>query len=237
VDGAIDIAHAEGNNHFALMDRLVQLGGKGHGLHQKSNAQTGGYRSNKAVGELNVSSGMLKSSSLGRIGKITVSGKHGKLEKDLSHIGCDLRVDADAKKIVATMWFTKGKQKASLRTCLSHVKNMMVGVTTKYQKSLRLVYAHFPINFTITENGKGCEIRNFLGEKNVRRIKMLGDCVVSKSADVKDEIFIEGTNIDFVGRSAALISQSALAKNKDIRKFLDGIYVSASGEKDNMSLK
>ena len=26
---------AEANNHFVLMDRLVQLGGRGHGLHQK----------------------------------------------------------------------------------------------------------------------------------------------------------------------------------------------------------
>lgn len=29
------VAHAEANNHFVLMDRLVQLGGRGHGLHQK----------------------------------------------------------------------------------------------------------------------------------------------------------------------------------------------------------
>jgi len=71
------VAHAEAYNHFALMDRLVQLGGKGHGLHQKNKAQAGGYTSTKLVGELSVSSGMLKSSSLGRIGKITVQGLPG----------------------------------------------------------------------------------------------------------------------------------------------------------------
>ena len=32
-----------------------------------------------------------------------------------------------------------------------------------------------------------------------------------------------------VGRCAALIHQSCLAKNKDIRKFLDGIYVAEKG--------
>merc|ERR1712098_341095 len=103
----------------------------------------------------------------------------------------------------------------------------ITGVTEKFQKTLRLVYAHFPINFTIVENGKKCEIRNFLGEKVVRRIAMLGDTKVTKSADVKDQIEIEGIDIDLVGRSAALISQSCLVKRKDIRKFLDGIYVSA----------
>merc|ERR1712139_50159 len=96
---------------------------------------------------------------------------------------------------------------------------------------MRLVYAHFPINFTITDGGKKVEIRNFLGEKVVRRITMLGDTEVTKSADVKDQVEVEGIDIDLVGRSAALISQSCLVKRKDIRKFLDGIYVSARGVK------
>merc|ERR1712216_315092 len=156
-------------------------------------------------------------------------GGKTKLEKDLTHIGADLRVDGN--KVVATMWFTKGKAKASLRTCLSHVKNMMTGVTQKFQKSMRLVYSHFPINMTIVDNGKGCEIRNYLGEKNVRKIKVLGDSILTKSGDVKDEIFVEGSDIEHVGRSCALINQAALCRDKDIRKFLDGIYVSAAGIK------
>merc|ERR1712098_371584 len=104
------------------------------------------------------------------------------------------------------------------------------GVQNKYVKIMRLVYAHFPINFTVTNNGKSCEIRNFLGEKRVRKIDMLGDTIIGKSTDTKDEIFIEGIDIDLVGRSCALINQSCLVKNKDIRKFLDGIYVSQYGQ-------
>ncbi len=38
---------------------------------------------------------------------------------------------------------------------------------------MRLVYAHFPININIVEDGKVVEIRNFLGEKRVRVAKML----------------------------------------------------------------
>merc|ERR1711865_1335165 len=45
------VAHAEANDHFKLMDRLVQLGGKGHGLQQKDLAKT---RSAKNLGELPV---------------------------------------------------------------------------------------------------------------------------------------------------------------------------------------
>lgn len=72
------VAHAEANNHFALMDRLVQLGGRGHGLHQK-NQDLARSKSAKMIGELVVSAGMLKSSSLGRIGKVTVKGMPGPL--------------------------------------------------------------------------------------------------------------------------------------------------------------
>merc|ERR1711998_473931 len=103
------------------------------------------------------------------------------------------------------------------------------------EKHMRLVYAHFPINFTVTDGGKKCEIRNFLGEKIVRRITLLGDTKVKKSEETKDEIIVEGIDVGLVGRSAALINQSCLVKRKDIRKFLDGIYVSARGVKGRQS--
>jgi hypothetical protein len=65
------VAHAEANDHFGLMDRLVQLGGKGHGLQQQALEKT---KSMKNLGELPVSERMYKSSSLGRIGKVKVPG-------------------------------------------------------------------------------------------------------------------------------------------------------------------
>ena len=40
---------------------------------------------------------------------------------------------------------------------------------------------------------------------------------------------LQGNDIENVSRSTALIHQQCLVKNKDIRKFLDGIYVSESG--------
>eukprot|EP00747_Dinoflagellata_sp_TGD_P182285 gnl/TRDRNA2_/TRDRNA2_36477_c0_seq1.p1 gnl/TRDRNA2_/TRDRNA2_36477_c0~~gnl/TRDRNA2_/TRDRNA2_36477_c0_seq1.p1 ORF type:complete len:679 (+),score=156.42 gnl/TRDRNA2_/TRDRNA2_36477_c0_seq1:151-2187(+) len=67
------VAAAEANNHFVLMDRLVLLGGKGHGLHQRARG-VAESKSAKQLGEVNVSTQMLKSSSLGRIGKVKVGG-------------------------------------------------------------------------------------------------------------------------------------------------------------------
>lgn len=109
----------------------------------------------------------------------------------------------------------------------SHIQNMITGVTQGFRYKMRFVYAHFPINVNI--NGKDVEIRNFLGQKRVYHVKMRGDTEVTRSKDVKDQIVLVGSNIEDVSQSAADIQQSTRVRNKDIRKFLDGIYVSESG--------
>merc|ERR1712205_19797 len=91
---------------------------------------------------------------------------------------------------------------------------------------MRFVYAHFPINVAIEDNGTVVEVRNFLGEKIVRKVNCLEGVVCKKSKDVKDEITLEGNSIENVGQTSALIQQICTVKRKDIRKFLDGIYVS-----------
>merc|ERR1712000_311235 len=45
-------------------------------------------------------------------------------------------------------------------------------------------------------------------------------------ANDKDTIVITGIDLDHVSQAAASIQQKCQVKNKDIRKFLDGVYVS-----------
>lgn len=45
----------------------------------------------------------------------------------------------------------------------------------------------------------------------------------------KDELILEGHDIELVSNSAALIQQGTTVRNKDIGKFLDGMYVSEKG--------
>ncbi|XP_008483073.1 60S ribosomal protein L9-like [Diaphorina citri] len=117
------------------------------------------------------------------------------------------------------------KEIAAVRTVCSHISNMLKGVTKGFLYKMRAAYAHFPINCVTSENNTLLEIRNFLGEKYIRRVKMAPGVKVSNSKQ-KDELIIEGNDIENVSRSAALIQQSTTVKNKDIRKFLDGLYVS-----------
>ena len=91
---------------------------------------------------------------------------------------------------------------------------------------MRFVYANFPINASIGGDSKSIEIRKFLGEKKVRKVEMLDGVTIVRSEKVKDEIVLDGNDIELVSRSCALINQKCHVKKKDIRKFLDGIYVS-----------
>ena len=68
--------------------------------------------------------------------------------------------------------------------------------------------------------------RNFLGEKIVRHVTMQPGVDVEASKNVKDELQLSGNSLEAVSQSAADIQQICRVRNKDIRKFLDGLYVS-----------
>ncbi|AFZ80176.1 60S ribosomal protein L6, putative [Theileria equi strain WA] len=164
--------------------------------------------------------------------RVTVKGKHGEITRDFSHLPIDLHMSKDGKSVVIKIWFASRTRIAAIRTCLTHISNMITGVTKKYQYKMRLVHAHFPINSNVSDDGKVVEIRNFLGEKRVRVVKVLPGVLVKKSDAVKDELVLTGVDVESVSRSAALIHQSSIVRKKDIRQFLDGIYVSEKGVVD-----
>lgn len=66
---------------------------------------------------------------------------------------------------------------------------------------MRLVYAHFPISTNILNDGTVIEIRNFLGESVVRRIRMLEGVKVENSTTLKDEIILTGVDVQKVSQS------------------------------------
>ncbi|KAF8406755.1 hypothetical protein HHK36_008847 [Tetracentron sinense] len=164
--------------------------------------------------------------------QIEVEGPRGKLRRNFKHLNLDFHLIKDEsgkKKLQVEAWFGTRKTSAAIRTALSHVGNLITGVTKGYRYKMRFVYAHFPINASISNSNRSIEIRNFLGEKKVRKVEMLDGVTVIRSEKVKDELVLDGNDIELVSRSAALINQKCLVKNKDIRKFLDGIYVSEKG--------
>lgn len=135
--------------------------------------------------------------------------------------------EEEMKFVKVDLWFANRKQLACVRTVISHINNMIVGVTRGYTYKMRFVYSHFPINVNLA--GRTIEIRNFLGEKRVRKVPLLEGVEYIRTADVKDQIELVGNDIAMVSLTAAKIQQATNIRNKDLRKFLDGIYVSEKG--------
>lgn len=63
----------------------------------------------------------------------------------------------------------------------------------------------------------------------MRNVTMHPGVDVEASKNQKDEIQITGNSLEDVSQSAADIQQACRVRNKDIRKFLDGLYVSERG--------
>ncbi|KAL4076083.1 ribosomal protein L6, alpha-beta domain-containing protein [Scleroderma yunnanense] len=160
---------------------------------------------------------------------IKVTGPRGTLTKNVRHVDMDIRVVKSAKdkrKVTLAIWQGGRKHVACLNTIRSLINNMIIGVTKGFLYKMRAVYAHFPVNCIIQEQGRSLEIRNFLGEKTVRHVQMLDGVTIAESKAQKDELILEGNDVENVSQSAASIQGSCRVRNKDIRKFLDGIYVS-----------
>jgi len=157
---------------------------------------------------------------------VKVKGPRGTLTRDFKHINMDMK-KVGQKYIRVDLWFATRKQVACVRTVCSHIDNMFVGVTKGFLYKMRFVYSHFPINVTLS--GKTVEIRNFLGEKRVRRVDLCNGVSYLRTSNVKDQIELSGNDIALVSLTAAKIQQATNVRHKDLRKFLDGIYVSEKG--------
>lgn len=91
---------------------------------------------------------------------------------------------------------------------------------------MRLVHAHFPINVDIPKDGSQITVKNFLGGKQDKIIKMKGGTTVVLSKEVKDELIFDGIDNAALSLCCSQVKQVCRVGRKDERKFLDGIFVS-----------
>lgn len=153
--------------------------------------------------------------------KITVTGPKGNLSEDFSHMPVNISIDKQ-KAVISASW-PKKKEIAIVGTAAAILRNMIKGVTEGFIYKLRTVHAHFPVTIKVQEQEKKIIIENFIGEKNPRIAKIIGDVNVKVSGD---EITVEGINIKNVSQTASNMEVATKIRDKDQRVFLDGIYIS-----------
>merc|ERR1711904_526779 len=122
--------------------------------------------------------------------RVEVQGCRGSLYREFRHLPVDIYILKDKGKatLVVDVQLARQKFVATIQTLCTHLSNMIIGVSKGYMLKMKTVYGHFPINVTTEKGGKLVEIRNFLGEKRVRRINMLDGVICEKSNNTKDEI-------------------------------------------------
>jgi large subunit ribosomal protein L6 len=150
--------------------------------------------------------------------KVAVTGTNGTITRDFGHTKLNLGYQENTLRIWAEN--PKKKQASLVNTVTSHVKNMIKGVSHGFTYKLKVVFIHFPM--TINVQGTRVVINNFVGERSPRIAKIKGNVQVKVEVD---DIVVTGNNIEEVAQTAANIQESTRIRNKDLRKFLDGIYV------------
>ena len=154
---------------------------------------------------------------------VTIKGEKGELTRDFSH--APIKIQLDGKTVTVQASWPRKKEAALVGTVRSHIQNMIKGVTTGFTYKLKIVFSHFPITVKII--GKTLAIENFIGERNPRKAKIMGDTKVIIKGD---DIIVQGINLEDVSQTAANIQNSTKIRNKDPRVFLDGIYVYEQNE-------
>lgn len=150
--------------------------------------------------------------------KVAVTGTNGELNYDFGHAGMNMVFQDNILRV----WVEnpRRKQAALVKTIASHVRNMIKGVTVGFTYRLKIVFIHFPLTINIQKDK--VVINNFIGERAARVARIRGDVQIKLEGD---DIIVTGNDINSVAQTAANIQESTKIKNKDLRKFLDGIYV------------
>ncbi len=151
---------------------------------------------------------------------VKVKGPRGTLQEDLSHL--PVTITHSGSEVQVSVSWPRKREIGMLGTAAAHIRNMIRGVTKGYRYNLRTVYAHFPVTVKVDEKAKALKVENFTGEKTPRSAQILDGVKVAVKGD---DITVEGIDIKAVSQTAANIQNSTKIKKKDLRVFLDGIYI------------
>ncbi|HLD76385.1 MAG TPA: 50S ribosomal protein L6 [Candidatus Norongarragalinales archaeon] len=152
---------------------------------------------------------------------LTVKGPNGLLEKALPQ-AVEVMVEGSAVTVKTSAKKQTRPVRAKVNAVVAHLRNMIRGVSTPYEKKLQLVYSHFPVTLDVKPGF--IFIKNFLGEKTPRKANIQGKTTVSVKGQ---DIVVSGADKEDVGQTASNLIRATKILHRDIRVFQDGIYYSS----------
>ena len=151
---------------------------------------------------------------------VTVKGPQGEISRefDLANIVLEKKGN---EMIIKSKKETK-KEKRRLNTIAAHIRNMVKGAGEKFEYKLKICSSHFPI--TVEVKGNEGLIKNFLGERTPRKVKILTGAEVEVNKDI---IIIKSPNVEVAGQTAANFETATKIRKRDRRIFQDGIFITS----------
>ncbi|MDJ0274322.1 MAG: 50S ribosomal protein L6 [Nitrososphaerota archaeon] len=153
---------------------------------------------------------------------IRVKGPLGELVKSFANAG--IRISKTENGLLVRVYGRGKRVDAMIGTFKAVFRNMVLGVTKGFTYKLKVVQTHFPMNLKV--QGNRLVIENFIGERYPRVVEILPGVKVTVKGE---DVIVTGIDREAVGLVAGRIEQATKIRNKDLRKFLDGIYVYYKG--------
>ena len=149
---------------------------------------------------------------------IKVKGPLGELVKSFRNAG--VRISMAEGGLLVRVYGRGKRVDAMMGTFRATFRNMVTGVTKGFTYRLKVVQTHFPMNLKV--QGDRLVIENFTGERYPRVVELVPGVKVTVKGE---DVIVTGIDKEAVGLVAGRIEQATKIKRKDLRKFLDGIYV------------
>lgn len=133
-----------------------------------------------------------------------------------------VKVGIKGNKIVIEAKKSTRKERKIFGTLNAHIKNMIRGLGEKFKYKMQICAVHFPMTASFNKEKNELVVKNFLGEKYDRIIKL------SPKVDIKvnkDIIEIECSDKETAGLAASSIEKGTTVSRKDRRVFQDGIFI------------
>ncbi len=152
-------------------------------------------------------------------GHITLKKDSNEIRRKLNPL---LNVKIEGDKVIVESKRTTRKDKKIFGTTVAHIKNMIEGLNNGFTYRLQVASVHFPITLAYDKSSNEITVKNFLGEKKDRKIKLVNGVNVNI---IKDVIEIKSFDIEKAGQSAANIEFGTKVRKKDRRIYQDGIFI------------
>jgi len=133
-----------------------------------------------------------------------------------------IEVKIEGNRIILSCKRNKKTERKMFGTNKAHIRNMIKGLTEGFTYKLAIANVHFPMNVSFDKGKNSLIVKNFLGERKDRIIKLVDGPEVRVNKDI---IEITYHDIEKAGDCATKIEKGTKVRNKDRRIYQDGIFI------------